>query len=126
VHDSAGAEPFRYVMRGGASVKRLQRHLRDLPVTTEPWELPPGGSKERSVKPQGDPPEEIYLLLRGNVEMMVDGVTHQLRPGDAVSAIPQSSHKLRNPGDEPAELLVIWSGPGRPIDWSSDASGRRP
>ena len=75
--------------------------------------------------PHSNPLEEIYLVLRGNVEMMVDGVTHRLRPGDAVIAIPKSSHSLRNPGDEPAELLVIWAGPGRPIDWSSDASDRR-
>jgi mannose-6-phosphate isomerase-like protein (cupin superfamily) len=126
VQEGAGTEPFRYVMRGGASAMNLQRHLRKLPVTAEPWELPPGGSKERKVQPQSNPLEEIYLVLRGNVEMTVDGVTHQLRPGDAVIAIPQSSHNLRNPGDEPAELLVIWAGPGRPIDWSSDASDKHP
>jgi mannose-6-phosphate isomerase-like protein (cupin superfamily) len=123
VHESAGTEPFRYVVRGDASAMRLQRYLRTLPVTAEPWELPPGGSKEINVHPQRNPLEEIYLILRGNVEMTVDGVTHQLLPGDAVIAIPQSSHDLRNPGDEPAELLVIRAGPDRPIDWSSDASG---
>lgn len=126
MQEGAGTEPFRYVMRGGASAMHLQRHLRNLPVTAEPWELPPGGSKERKVQTHSNPLEEIYLVLRGNVEMTVDGVSHQLRPGDAVIAIPQSSHNLRNPGDEPAELLVIWAGPGRPIDWSSDASDRHP
>jgi mannose-6-phosphate isomerase-like protein (cupin superfamily) len=121
----AGNEPFRYVMRGSASAMRFQRHFHDLPATAEPWELPPGGSEERNVHPQGNPLEEIYLVLQGDVEMTVDGVTHQLRPGDAVIATPQSSHHLHNPGDEPAELLVIWFGPGRPIDRSSDSSGRR-
>jgi mannose-6-phosphate isomerase-like protein (cupin superfamily) len=131
VHESAGTEPFRYVVRGDASAMRLQRYLRALPVTAEPWELPPGGCKEIDVHPRGNPLEEIYLILRGNVEMTVDGVTHQLQPGDAVIAIPRSSHDLRNPGDEPAELLVIWARPDRPIDWSSAAppaipKGRRP
>jgi mannose-6-phosphate isomerase-like protein (cupin superfamily) len=116
VHDSTGNEPLRYVLRGGASATRLQRYLHGLPVSTEPWELPPGGGKERNVH-QGNPSEEIYLILRGNVEMMVDGVIHQLQPGDAVIAMPQSSHNIRNPGDEPAELLVIWFGPDGPIGW---------
>jgi mannose-6-phosphate isomerase-like protein (cupin superfamily) len=123
LHESADTESFRFVMRGDASAVRLQRYFRDLPVTAEPVELAPGGSKERNMHPQGNPLEEVYVVLRGNVEMMVDGVNHQLRPGDAVIATPESSHHLRNPGAEPAELLVIWAGPGTPIDWSSDASG---
>lgn len=88
MQEGAGTEPFRYVLRGDTSAMRLQRHLRDLPVTVEPWELSPGGDKERKVNPRGDPLEEIYLVLRGNVEMTVDGVTHQLRPGDAVIELP--------------------------------------
>jgi mannose-6-phosphate isomerase-like protein (cupin superfamily) len=56
--------------------------------------------------------------------MHVDGTAFTLGPGDAVLAPAGSDHDLRNSGDGPAVLLVIWGPPAGGLDWTRFGSGR--
>jgi mannose-6-phosphate isomerase-like protein (cupin superfamily) len=127
MHERAATGSFDYVMHGGAAPIHLQWYFREssqLPVAVQLWGLPPGGSEGMHSHPRDKPLEELYLVLSGRVEMMVDEINHQLQPGDAILAPPGSRHDLRNTGEESAQVLVVWGAPGAGIDWSAYASGR--
>ena len=50
--------------------------------------------------------EEIYFIVRGEGEMMVDGAPHEVRAGDLVLTPLGSRHSFR-PGGDGAEIIVI-------------------
>ncbi len=54
---------------------------------------------------EGD--EEIYFVLEGRGTMIVDGVRHEIGPGDAAITRSGHSHGLENGPDAPMRLLVI-------------------
>lgn len=126
--EPAGLGAFEHTLHGGAAPTRMQWLFREettLPVAVQRWELPPGGSEGMHAHPEGDGAlEELYVLLEGRAAMRVDGVDHDLAPGDAVLAPAGSPHDLRNVGDGPAHLLVVWGRPGEGVDWARYASGR--
>lgn len=124
-----GTAAFDHALHGGAGRTRMQWYFREssrLPVAVQFWQLPPGGSEGRHTHSEHAPPplEELYVLVSGRAVMRVDGVTHELEPGDAVLAPAGSDHDLRNPGDESAQVLVIFGEPGTPVDWSRFVTGR--
>lgn len=51
--------------------------------------------------------EEIYLVLSGTAEVLLDGRPHRLGKGGMALTRIGSSHALRNVGDVPVEWLVI-------------------
>ncbi|WP_076523885.1 helix-turn-helix domain-containing protein [Paracoccus saliphilus] len=53
--------------------------------------------------------EEILFVLRGQVEVKINGQTEVLRPGDCASLDPESPHKLSPVSDVPTEVLVVVS-----------------
>lgn len=95
----------------GVSARMLTRdpYRRIQPVLMT---LEPGA---RHGNDEGHPGEEFLYVLRGMVELVVDGdEAMTLGPGDSAyypSALP---HAYANAGDEPAELLTM-SSPPRPI-----------
>ena len=67
-------------------------------------DLAPGSSV-----PQHDHPhEQIGLVLQGRIEMTIDGVTHDLGPGDAYVVPPGVRHGARV-GDSSAVVLDVFT-----------------
>jgi quercetin dioxygenase-like cupin family protein len=66
---------------------------------------------------QHEPPEkhehsELWLVREGKVELMLNGATHMLGPGDAGIAVAGTMHWVRNAGDTVASYFVIEVGTG--------------
>jgi (S)-ureidoglycine aminohydrolase len=51
--------------------------------------------------------EEIVLILRGNVEMYIDGSLHKASPGDVVFLASGIPHALKNTGGEQCEYFAF-------------------
>jgi len=49
--------------------------------------------------------EEAGVVVRGEIELTVDGETERLGPGDAYYFPSRLPHRFRNPGDEPCEIV---------------------
>jgi len=53
--------------------------------------------------------EEIYFILSGEGEIIIDGETALVRAGDAVVLLPGRKHKLYNRGDHDLVFLCVCS-----------------
>lgn len=53
--------------------------------------------------------EEASFVIRGEVEEVIEGVTHRLRSGETAVAPRGVSHHFRNVGNTPAEVLIVFS-----------------
>ena len=51
--------------------------------------------------------QEIFIIVKGQVEIKVDGQIAGMQPGDAVFIEPREVHVMRNCGDCDAEYLAI-------------------
>lgn len=124
--ERAGTHAFRYNLHGGAPLQMqwLFYGKSELPVAVQTWELPPGGFEGmHSHAEPGRPLEEIYVVTEGMGEMTVEDVTYPVRVGDAVLAGVGTRHDLRNTGEGPLKVLVIWGEP-RPADYSNFGSAQ--
>lgn len=74
--------------------------------------LEPGTPHEREEKHTHS---EIWLVREGKVELMLNGTSHLLGPGDAGIAVAGTMHWVRNAGDGVASYYVIEVGRG-PIE----------
>jgi transcriptional regulator with XRE-family HTH domain len=70
--------------------------------------LEPGGSSGELLTHPG---EEMGYVLAGSVDLIVREATHHLGVGDAFSFRSDLPHGYRNPGRQPAEVLIINSPP---------------
>ncbi len=66
--------------------------------------LPPGGVSGEHVHTRT---EEVYFILSGRGEMLLDGTPRPVGPGDLVLTGLGTRHGLRNVGDEGLGWLVI-------------------
>ena len=73
-------------------------------------EFAPGGSTGSVPYTHGDS-REMFLVLRGEVELTVGNVSHRLKEGDCIEYPTSTPHKTRNIGAEAAEVLWIISPP---------------
>jgi mannose-6-phosphate isomerase-like protein (cupin superfamily) len=53
--------------------------------------------------------EEAFLVIAGSGVLHADGATTAVTKGDFMHLPPFSTHMLENDGDEPLEVLCIWS-----------------
>ena len=84
----------------GAGVDFLQGRVRMIN-----WALLPCGS---SFRPHyHEDMQEVFVIMRGRVEINVDGQTAEMQSGDAVFIEPREVHVMRNCGDSDAEYLVV-------------------
>ncbi len=67
--------------------------------------------------------ENIYLVLEGAVQLMIDGVTHQLEKDDVAFIPPGVPHAAGSAGGKPAVMLEIYAPAG---DDFHIVSGRPP
>lgn len=51
---------------------------------------------------------EIYFLLGGNVDFLIEGKTHHLEPGDLLLISPQELHQAQICADSLYERIVLW------------------
>jgi oxalate decarboxylase/phosphoglucose isomerase-like protein (cupin superfamily) len=72
----------------------------------------------------GESIEELYILVFGTATMAVDGVDHEMQPGDDLLVKPGAEHDIRNTGHVPARVIVVWL-PRVPVYWRQWASGRK-
>jgi quercetin dioxygenase-like cupin family protein len=68
----------------------------------------------QSSPPGGGPPlhshqneDETFLVLEGQFEVVVDGVSHMLMPGEAAHAMRGSVHTFRNVGAAQGKMLAL-------------------
>lgn len=64
-------------------------------------------SNEESHAPHTHVQEEIILLLRGNVEMYIDGDRYKATAGDIIFLPSRIPHALTNVGDEQCEYFAF-------------------
>lgn len=67
--------------------------------------LPPGQEQTRlSIHPDG---EEIYFVLEGKGEFILDDEAHPIEPHTAIYITPGTRHRARNTGDETMRLYFV-------------------
>lgn len=71
---------------------------------------PHGGSGDEPYVHDAD--EECVIILKGALEMNVDGIEYYLREGDTVTFSSRLAHSWRNPLDETTECIWIITPPG--------------
>ncbi|GAB2680694.1 XRE family transcriptional regulator [Thalassiella azotivora] len=69
------------------------------------WVEAPAGY-DTSETPFTHPGEEFGLVLSGRHEVYLDGVRHELGPGDSITYPSTTPHWYRNPGPEP--VTAVW------------------
>ncbi len=65
--------------------------------------LPPGYTSRRHYH---DRQQELYMVLRGEIEFDLDGARHTLGPGGLARVDAATIRKIKNVVDEPAVYLV--------------------
>lgn len=58
---------------------------------------------------------EVYFVLKGSIEVEIEGKKEILEKGSMVMIFPNTEHKARKIGGEDAEILVVCSPP-----WSEE------
>ena len=58
--------------------------------------------------------DEIYYVLSGRGELMLDGETREVGPGDAVLTRDGSTHALYQRGDADLVIFIVYRRPERP------------
>lgn len=108
VADTNGASEV-HGMHGGVKVARWKCLARRLGLCGT-WEaielssLPPGAvcGEHRHTRT-----EELYFIVSGEGELVLNGVTHRVRPGHLIANGLGTRHCFRNPGKEDLNWLVI-------------------
>lgn len=57
------------------------------------------------------PYEEIFVVLGGDIEVIVDGELQRIEPGHIVVIPPNTWHEFKNRADEPALMVNIHAAP---------------
>lgn len=86
-------------------------------IVFAPRTLPSGSHRHGAV--------EIFYVLEGTLEHVVNGVTHVLTPGMVGIVRPGDAVTHRVPGDEPVRALVVWA-PGGEVDRIAPGFEQRP
>jgi len=98
----------RYVAHGGALAEMVldSRILKELGFFAIAI-LPPGNE----IEPHRDVMEEIYFILEGKGEMLVDDERRDVESGCAIWIPTGSLHGLVNTGADPCVIIVIAARP---------------
>lgn len=66
--------------------------------------IPPNCSSRPHYHPYA---EETYYILKGEGRMVIEGVEHNVRPGDAILISPREKHQIFTDGDDDLEFIVV-------------------
>ena len=75
------------------------------------WASLPAGSAFRAH--YHEDMEEVFIILSGRVEMVVNGNAHELLPGDAIVISPREVHTMKNLTDKDLEYIVMGISTGQ-------------
>jgi transcriptional regulator with XRE-family HTH domain len=114
--DTVASEPLVYrsnelleIGQGKVSYRQVGRHLAGRSVQILHEHYAPGGATGKvSLRHSG---EEGGVVIRGRLELTVDGVRHLLGPGDAYYFKSSHPHHFRNVGSEECEVVSACSPP---------------
>ena len=84
-------------------------------------DIPPGTDAYPEHDHSGDGQEEVYIALRGDAEVEIEGERHRLDPETMVRVGPGVRRKLW-PGEAGVRVLIVGGVPGgvyEPPEWSS-------
>ena len=70
----------------------------------------PGGGVNSGVQPF----ETVYFVLDGEIQVTGEAGEHRVGAGEALLVLPGETRTVRNPGTEPARVLLIISVPEIP------------
>lgn len=79
-----------------------------LPIRFQVWELAPSVSEGAHTH---NNLEELYYFTAGSGVMTLDGSDTPVTAGDAVLAPPGCKHEMRNTGNEPLKVVLVWGTP---------------
>ena len=82
-----------------------------LPIRVQVWQLAQGVSEGDHVHDGSGALEEMYYFLEGTGVMTVDDEEITVTTGDAMMVPPGTNHGLRNTGNQPLKLVIIWGKP---------------
>ena len=87
--------------------ERFQALRRELGVSSFGMNLIVLQSRERGRIHAHENQEEVYLVLEGELTLLVEGSEHKLGPDEAVRVGPAERRQLVNAGDERLVLLAL-------------------
>lgn len=97
---------------------RLPR-LGDEPYEGGAWvSVAPASTMTQHVNPPGE--SEIFFVLAGSGEFIVDTASRRIGPGDSVFVPKGAQHVLHNDGTEEMRLLALWWGATDPAELAED------
>jgi mannose-6-phosphate isomerase-like protein (cupin superfamily) len=105
VRPISAATAEHYVWGAGADGWHLVR-APGLSVIQE--RMPPGSAESRHRHAAA---RQFFFVLAGRLEIEVEGATHALGAREGLEVAPGLAHEVRNPGDGPAEFLVVSQPP---------------
>lgn len=118
---------------GAAPGERFQALRRELGVTSFGLNLIALAPRQRGRIHAHERQEEVYLVLEGQLTLVLDGAEHVLGRGDLVRVGPAVRRQLVNRGDERLQLLALGgSGEHAGRDgrawkaWDEEGDGRPP
>ena len=82
-----------------------------MPIKIEVWELEEGVSEGDHTHEDDGSLEEMYYFLEGEGEMTVNGKSIGVSANDSVMVPPGVDHGIRNIGDKPLKMIIIWGVP---------------
>jgi len=87
---------------GGVVIERLVPHTPDHTLECNIHIVAPGDGSEGSIGHEG---EEVGYILEGQLELVVDGVTYMVYPGDSFTFRSELPHSYVNNGTTTAKIL---------------------
>jgi mannose-6-phosphate isomerase-like protein (cupin superfamily) len=130
-----GDDPREWTLYGGDGTVGIEWFFRErtrLGANVMLYHLEPGAAEgdHRHLEGADDScsvysSDEMYVVTRGEVVMVLDGEERMLRAGDAAYAPHGLRHGVRNDSAEPAELVLIF-GPPRSEQVAGDAVAPHP
>ncbi len=94
----------------GAEFRRIVagKGYNSIPMEIHETILPPGGAPHAAHHHPGD---ELFFVMKGTVEVTINGKSTRIGPGGAAYAAGGDEHGIRNVGSEPAQYFVATIGP---------------
>lgn len=107
-----------YRGEGRVGIEWYFRETSALPTSVMLYHLEPGAEEGEHFHLADDPrscseesQDELYIVVSGEVVMIVEGERALLGPGDAVYVPEGLPHGVRNESDAPAELVLLFGAP---------------
>jgi uncharacterized cupin superfamily protein len=96
----------------GGGFRKARAELGATAFGIQVLDFPPGADAHPEHDHAEDGQEEVYVVLDGAAEILIDGETIDLAPGTMVRVASGTKRKIRT-ADSPARVLALGAAPGR-------------